>query len=200
MVRSETSTEQRILEIAADQIRSFGPARATIVSIADAAHMSHANVYRYYPSKRALFDEVTAAWLRPVESSIRVISDSPDPAYDKLERILFCIHKAYREKFEDDQVIFALFSSAVIEGRGVARKHRNRLQTEVQRVLEEGMSGGVFPVADLRKGLALVFDALHRFTHPVAVQLDRDVPKATLEQRFQRVTGLVIRALTSGRY
>ena len=48
-------------------------------------------------------------------------------------------------------------------------------------------------------GLAFVFDAMHRFIHPVSVGLDREAPEAALQQRVDRVTRVVARALTTGR-
>ena len=64
---ANSSADQRILELACDHLRRFGPKRTTIVGIAEAAGMSHANVYRYFPSKQALFEAVTALWLKPLE-------------------------------------------------------------------------------------------------------------------------------------
>ncbi len=58
--------------------------------------MSHANVYRYFRSKTALLEAVTTAWLAPLEAGLRVIADAPDPVYDKLERLLFAIHRGYK--------------------------------------------------------------------------------------------------------
>ena len=48
--------DARLLKIAAAHIRRHGIAKTTIVSIAAEAGMSHANVYRYFPSKWALFE------------------------------------------------------------------------------------------------------------------------------------------------
>ena len=66
---SPESVEARILEIARAHMRKFGAARATIVGVAQDAGMTHANVYRYFPSKATLFEEITASWLRPLESA-----------------------------------------------------------------------------------------------------------------------------------
>jgi AcrR family transcriptional regulator len=192
--------EARILEIAEEHIRRHGIERTTVIRIAEAAGMSHANVYRYYPSKSALIDEITAHWLKGLEVGIRVIVEAPDPAFDKLERILFGIHRAYRDKLEQDPAIFDLFARASAEGHGVARKHRNRLQLEIQRTLEEGVASHVFNIQDQRQALALIFDAMHRFIHPLAVKLDSDAPRTILEARAGNVAALVLRALQSGRY
>ncbi len=193
------SPELRILEIAAAHVRLRGLRRTTIVAIADEAGMSHANVYRYFPSKQALLEAVTERWLKPLEAGIREISDGPDPAYDKLERIVGAVQSAYREKLETDPDIFSVLAVAFEQGASLARRHRNRLQGELQRTIEEGISSGVFPQADHRRALTLLFDTLHRFLHPAAVKLDADVPRNQIDARFERTLSLVMGALTRGR-
>ena len=145
--------------------------------------MSHANVYRYFPSKDALIEAVTDQWLKPVESGLRDIADAPDPAYDKLERMLLSVHRAYREKLDSDPALFDLLIDALAKERPSARKHRTRVQSEIQRAVEEGIASGAFAMADRRRALSLIFDAAHRFIHPVALKLDRDTPSAPLAAR-----------------
>ena len=72
-------TDVRILELAADHIRRFGVERTTVTRIAEDAGMSHANVYRYYPSKAALIEEITADWLKPLETGCRTLPMRPTP-------------------------------------------------------------------------------------------------------------------------
>ena len=196
---AEAPTDQRLLDIAAAHIRRFGAAHVAIVRIAVEAGMSHANVYRYFPSKDALIDEVTAAWLKPLEAELRVIGDGPDPPADKLERLLFAVHRAYRAKLATDPEVFGLLVAAVADNRGVARKHRNRVQEEVQRAREAGMSAGGFARVDMRRAMALVFDMTHRFIHPASIRMDADVPASALETRASRVYAQLARALATGR-
>lgn len=192
-------TDLVILEIAADHIRRFGVERTTVTGIAEEAGMSHANVYRYYPSKTALIDEITAGWLKPLETGLRSIADAPDPAFDKLERLIFAVHRTYRDKLDSDPNIFSLFVEATAKGTSVARKHRSRIELEIQRILDEGASGGVFEISDMKKALALVCDALHKFIHPCAMSLDVAMARATLEDRAGFVATLVLAALAGGR-
>jgi AcrR family transcriptional regulator len=188
-------TDSRILQIAGDHVRKFGAARTTIVGIAAEAGMSHANVYRYFPSKDSLLDALTDHWLRPLEAGLHEIADAPDPADDKLERIVSAVYRAYRNKVETDPNLFALLREAVEQGRATGRRHRARIQSEVQRVIEEGMAGAVFRQGDQRRAIALVFDGLHRFLNPVAIQLDRDLPREQSDARCERLTAVVVRAL-----
>jgi len=195
---SSEPTDARILEFAAEYIRRHGLERTTVVAIAREAAMSHGNVYRYFPSKEALVDAVTHQWLKPIESGLRDICDGPDPAFDKLERILSAVHRAYRNKLEADPKIFELFIEASIRGRGVARKHRLKLQSEVRSVLEDGMASGAFPAHDIRRALALVFDVSHRFLSPPAIRVDGEVTRAQIDGRFERVLRALRRTLGSG--
>jgi AcrR family transcriptional regulator len=194
------SADVRILEIGAEHIRRYGLARTTITRIAAEALMSHANIYRYYPSKDALIDEITSAWLKPIEAGLRIIADAPDPAFDKLERILFALHRAYRGKFEHDPNLFELLVAANEEDSGVARRHRHRCQLEIQRVLEDGAGSGTFMIADFSKALALVLDAMHRFIDPATVKVDAKLPHQAVEGRVQQIIGLILRALATGRF
>ena len=179
--------DQRILELACDHLRRFGPKRTTIVGIAEAAGMSHANVYRYFPSKEALFDAVTSLWLKPLEEQLRVIVQGQDPAYDKLERALTALQSAYREKRDSDPILFRLLCDAIETGRRRSpRKHRNKVQGEIQAIVEEGISSGAFRMQDRRRAMALVFDLAHRFIQPVSIALDRSVSAAELEFRAGR--------------
>jgi len=193
------STDVRILEIGAEHVRRFGLVRTTITRIAAEAAMSHANIYRYYPSKEALIDEITSAWLKPIEAGLKVIAEAPDPAFDKLERILFVLIRAYRDKLEHDPNLFELLVLASAGNSSVARRHKHRCQIEIQRVLEEGTASGTFTIADSSNALALIFDTMHRFIDPAGVKIDSEVPRKVLEKRAQRIISLVLRALASGR-
>ena len=194
----ELAADQRILELAADHLRRFGPKRTTIVGIAEAAGMSHANVYRYFPSKQALFEAVTALWLQPLERQLRLVVEGQDPAYDKLERALAALQRAYREKLDVDPILFRLLCEAIEKGHVVARKHRNKVQSEIQAIVEEGINSGSFRLNDRRRAMALVFDLAHRFIQPVSIALDKGVSAAELEFRAGRVIAIVQRSLTFG--
>ena len=191
--------EGRLLDIATAHVRRFGAARTTIVGVAADAGMTHANVYRYFPSKAALLEEITASWLRPLEAKLHEAAEGADPAYDKLERMLLAVHRAYRQKLDSDPALFDLLIDSLTKERTAARKHRARVQSEMQRVVEEGVASGAFAMADRRRALALVFDASHRFIHPVAMKLDRDTPASALAARFERIVSMTLRALRTGR-
>jgi len=194
----EQAADQKILELACDHLRQFGPRRTTVVGIAEAAGMSHANIYRYFPSKEALFEAVTLMWLKPLEQQLHVIVQGQDPAYDKLERALTALQQAYREKRDGDPILFQLLCDAIRQGGGVARRHRNKVQSEIQAIIEEGIGSGAFRMQDRRRAMALVFDLAHRFIQPVSIALDKGVSAAEMDFRASRVIAAIQRSLAFG--
>jgi AcrR family transcriptional regulator len=192
------SVDARILAVAADHVRRHGLARTTVVSVAREAGMTHANVYRYFPSKTALADAVTGEWLRPVEVALADVADAPDPADDKLERMLLALAASRRDRLEGDPNLFDLFVAANEANRGVARKHAAKVRALVDRVIDEGTAAEVFTVRRRDRALTLVFDVCFRFFHPVPVRLDREVPRKIIDERLGVAVRVLLRALKGG--
>ena len=194
--------EGRLLAIALRHIRRDGWKRLTVVRIAEDAGMTHANVYRYFASKAAIGDRVVTDWLREIEQRLNDISQSPDPADDKLERFVTLLARAYDEKATGDPEVFAIFTDAAENGEAVAARHRQRTRELLRRVLDEGIGTRLFS-GDLRRLERLTLDGLHRFLDPHSVR--RSVARAEargpggMEARRDRVTRLVVRGLLGNR-
>ena len=96
------AVDARLLAVATEHLRRLGPKRVTVVAVAAEAGMTHANVYRYFPSKDALLDAVAGRWLRDVETRLAGIADAPDPADDKIERLLTALATVQRDALADE--------------------------------------------------------------------------------------------------
>jgi AcrR family transcriptional regulator len=190
--------DTRLLAIAADQLREFGPRHVTVVGIADAAGMTHANVYRYFTNKAALIDAVAGQWLREMEATIADIADSPDPADDKLERLIQAWAQIHRELLKEDRHLFDVYCTATETSRPLVRKHRARMRQLIERVLDEGIVTGKFDPRDREKAHAFISDAVYRFINPLTVRLDAEVPQDILDQRLATMIRVVLRALANG--
>lgn len=197
---TSVSTDARLLAIATDHLSRLGPKGVTVVAIAAEAGMTHANVYRYFPSRDALLDAVAARWLRALEAELTGIADAPDPPNDKIERLLGALGLAQREKLAREPNLFAVHLDATVASRPVARRHRVRLRLLIERVLEEGIGTGTFAVRDREPAIAYIFDASYRFTHPLAIQHDADLPHDLIDSRFGMVIQAIQRVLRYGMF
>ncbi len=189
------STQSRILSASAEHLRRLGATRLRVTAIAEELGMTHANVYRYYPSKLALAEAVISQWLKSVEVSLLETSGAPDPADDKLERMLNQLANGYRTKLEQDPKLFDVFAEAADQDRVIARRHRTRVRELLERVLEEGMQSHIFATTERSRIVAFVFDSAYRFIHPVAIRLDRNAPPQNLSQRRELIIAMLVRSL-----
>ncbi len=188
-------TDQRLLGIAAEHVRRFGMERTTVTGVAREAGMTHANVYRYFPSKTALADAVTGVWLRRLEASAADVADAPDPAEDKLERLLLLVMRSHRERLESEPNLYDLAVDAFVENRPVARNHRARLRDLIERILDDGVATEVFPATGRDRFIGLAFDLGYRFLNPWAVRLDRSIPFRVVETRHAAAAQALVRAI-----
>lgn len=197
MAQREPS-ETRILTVASEHLRKFGLKRFTVVAVADEAGMTHANVYRYFPSRVALIDAVVDVWLKATERRLADVADGPDPADDKLERLILALAKANRDLLQEDPHLFAALSLAVAKRHAVSRRNRTRVRTLFERVVDEGIATGVFDPRDRDRAIAFVIDATHRFIHPASLALEADVPQASVDTRLSSLIRVILRVLGSG--
>ena len=196
--KSPESTLQRILNAAIAEISAHSSERTTVVSIAQSAGMTHANVYRHFASKTALFDAISQGWLKPLEAQLGEIADSPDPARDKLERLITALFRAYRDRLDTDPPLFDLFVDAFKENRAPARQHRARIRILLDRIFDEGLSTGSLAIKSREKAMILVFDTLYRFLQPEAIRLDQEIPSRAIEARLLLTLSTLVRALAAG--
>ena len=188
----------RLLAVATEHLRRLGPKRVTVVAVANEAGMTHANVYRYFPSKEALLDAVAGGWLRGIETELARIADSPDPAEDKLERLLTALAAMQRETLDKEPNLFAVHLDATVRSRPIARRHRVRLRSLVEGVIEEGIATGAFAARERERAIAHIFDTSYRFTHPVAIQNDIGLPADIAKARLGAVITAILKVLRSG--
>ncbi|OJY36597.1 MAG: hypothetical protein BGP06_20685 [Rhizobiales bacterium 65-9] len=167
-----------------------------LVAVAEAAGMTHANVYRYFPSRDALADAVTVAWLKPIEAALLDAATAPDPAPDKLERMTLALAQAYRDRLEREPNLFALFVNAVEKARPAARKHRSRVRELLGRVVEEAI-GEDADRRDRERMMNLLFDSMHRFISPPNLLQDRKLPRAAFDERIGAVLQIALRSFRS---
>jgi len=188
----------RLLAIATEHLRRGGAKRVRLVAVAEEAGMTHANVYRYFTSRDDLLDAVVTAALRPVEAHLADVAGAPDPADDKLERMIFALARGYRDLLEREPRVFECYASAAAGNRPLARRHLGRVRRLFGDVIDEGRVAGIFEVSDRDAALAFLVDALHRFTQPSSVTADATRVRAMIDSRLQASVRIVLRVMRAG--
>ena len=172
------TADARILSIAADHLRRHGARGLTVVGVAEAAGMTHANVYRYFPSKGALIDAVAARWLKALEATLAEIADAPDPG----GRQARAPHPgrwpgSIATSSPRTAHLFEVYAEAAESAGRVVRKHRARLRQLDRAGPRRGHRDRTCSIRATGSGRSpSSSDAAYRFINPVAVRLDADMP------------------------
>src|SRR4051812_44699574 len=110
-------TRDRILSAAEDVIRRFGPNKATVVDVARALGVSHAALYRHVATKAELRDLVVGRWMETTMPPLRAIAASPDPAPQRLRRLLDALIATKRRRAADDPELFAAYRALAADAK-----------------------------------------------------------------------------------
>jgi AcrR family transcriptional regulator len=150
-----------------DVLRRFGPAKATVVDVARALGVSHAAVYRHFPSKAALREAVTRRWLgRVYDDLTAVAADTRRDPPDRLRAWLVALFRAKRRAATTDPELFATFRALAEEHSAAAAEHVTTLLAQLEGIVAAGVTGGDFAAADPAAAARAVFEATSSFHHP----------------------------------
>src|SRR6201999_3056972 len=90
---TETDTLERILVVAERLFRQIGYQKTTVGDIAKELHMSPANVYRFFESKKAIHEGVARTLMGEVEGAAKAIVERPGPATERLRELITTINR-----------------------------------------------------------------------------------------------------------
>jgi AcrR family transcriptional regulator len=188
----EALTRDRILEAAEVVLRRYGPAKATVVDVARALGVSHASVYRHFPSKADLRDAVTERWLAEVASPLAAVANEDGPAPERLLRWLDLLVSCKRARAVADPELFATYVELAAGARDVVKAHVGILVGQLARIVADGIAQGAFEPADTARVARAVFDATARFHHPAHASAWSD---PGIDTAYEGVRALVLGGL-----
>jgi AcrR family transcriptional regulator len=190
-----SDTRERILAAAEELLRKHGIAKTSVVDVARALEMSHANVYRHFASKSELQDAVAERWLTKIMTPLRVIVAEKGDAAVRLERWALSLAAQKRAKVLNDPELFEAYHAIAQDARAVIESHVGELLKHVATIIRDGVAQGAFKVKDPDTAATAVLNATARFHHPYHVK-ESGGRDTTAE--IKTVLKLVLAGLKSG--
>ncbi len=183
----------RILAAAEEMLRRHGADKTNVVDVARALGISHTNIYRHFPSKKALLDAVAARWLEVVTTPLEAIAqDRSRPASERLTAWFDTLRVAKQRKVLDDPELFRVYHRLAMAVRDLASTHVATLLGQVERIIAEGMKDGEFSASlDARVAAQACLHAMSPFHHP-ALLSQGPLPK---EEEARAVLNLLLAGL-----
>lgn len=181
----------RIVAAAAAIYARIGHGKTTVADIARALSMSHSNVYRFFPSKRAIEERVAHELLRPIAASAAEAAAGGGPAAQRLHAVLQTVARQHERAADHAPRLYQLIAAALREDWPVARAYTDRLHATLAKLIAGGQAAGEFRAGDPAALARCVLAATSAYLHPLATPASPDVPRPTLIQ----MTDFCLRAL-----
>jgi AcrR family transcriptional regulator len=159
-------TRDRILAVAEEVVRKFGPTKATVVDVARALGVSHAAVYRHMATKAELRGLVVRRWVEATMTPLRAIAAKPGPAPQRLRRLLDTLIAIKRRRAADDPELFAAYRTLAQGAQSVVAAHIEELVALAATIIRSGVKEGTFRTVDPVGAARAVLLATSRFHHP----------------------------------
>jgi AcrR family transcriptional regulator len=184
---TETNVRERILVTAERLFREIGYQKTTVADIAKALHMSPANVYRFFDSKKSINHGVARRLMGEVEAQSKAIATAPGSAADRLRELLKTIHRMNSDRYVADAKMHEMVAAAMEEDWQVCRPHMECMCGFLAKVIADGVASGEFAVSDVESAAFCTSAAMLRFFHPQMIAAFADKPNPSLDQMIDFV-------------
>ncbi|UFZ08338.1 TetR family transcriptional regulator [Bradyrhizobium ontarionense] len=178
----EPDTSERILVVAERLFRQIGYQKTTVADIAKELHMSPANVYRFFDSKRAIHQAVARSLMSEVEVAAQEIAGRQGPAAPRLRELLVTIHRMNSERYVGDAKLHEMVAVAMEESWEVCEAHMLLITEIIGSVIAQGLASGEFQAPDLVLAAKCATTAMMRFFHPQMIAQCATKPGPTVEE------------------
>lgn len=193
MTNEAQDHRDRILDIAAEQVRRFGEAKTNVVDIAKAMGLSHSALYRHFRSKADIFDALAARTMAEEADLAARFAMADGPAAERLRGLVLALHRSKQAKLGDDPEIHGLYRRIIAERPDLVGDYARRMTGLVRQILQDGISRGEFRIPDLDAAAGVVRDAVTVFVHPAHVE-QAVLAGLDMEPRLQAVIDILVGA------
>jgi AcrR family transcriptional regulator len=183
----ETDTRERILAAAWRLFRQIGYQKTTVADIAKELHMSPANVYRFFDSKKAIQEGVARDLMGDVEDVVNAVATKHGSAASRLRELMTTIHRMNSERYVGDAKLHEMVEIAMKESWEVCMAHMERITETMAAVIADGAASGEFEVADVPLAAICACTAMIRFFHPQMIAQSVNKPGPSLDQMIDFV-------------
>jgi AcrR family transcriptional regulator len=187
MDHTETDVRERILVTAERLFGEIGYQKTTVADIAKALHMSPANVYRFFDSKKSITAGVARRLMGEVEQASHVIVTRRQGAAERLRELLQTVHRMNSDRYVGDSKLHEMCAVAMEENWEVCRAHIDCMVGMTAAVIADGVASGEFHTSDVGVAALCTLTAMMRFIHPQLIAEFAHKPSPTLDQMIDFV-------------
>lgn len=193
----ETDIRTKIIDAAHKLIARYGYGKTTMADLAQACGMSPGNLYRYFPGKLDIAEQLaTQAFDEEVAALREVVRKPGITAADRL-KMFFCTQlRVSHAKLNTDTKIFEIAEIIRRERPQLANQNLARIRGLLAEILAAGNAAGEFDIADVVSAAEMIQCATWKYHYP---QLFTTLPLAELERELRGIIGMILQGITCAR-
>jgi AcrR family transcriptional regulator len=186
-----------ILEAATALVRRLGEGKTNMVDIGKALGVSHAALYRFFPSKAAVMDAIVQEAMDEEEELAGKWLDADGTAAERLMHMVLDIHRRKRARFSGDREIHDLYRRILVERQDMIVAYAQRMTRLIEKLIAQGVDRGEWHVSDVTTAAGVVRDAVTAFVHPqlLAQAIEANAP---VEHQLRTTVATLTRAFEAG--
>ena len=179
------TVKEQIVEAARERFLHYGYGKTTMAEVASDCRMSPGNLYRYFPGKLDIAEEIARRDSLVLERRLRALVNQPScSALVKLKNFLVELLEFTYRRVENDPRLAEMFWTIIRERPKMAEEVLAMEQGLMGQILSAGNACGELAVEDIPHTSAMISAATQRFRYP---QLRNPAP---LEQLKQELSGV----------
>lgn len=160
------ATRERIIQAAENLFRVVGYAKTTVADIATVLGMSPANVYRYFPTKAHINEEICDRLVRSFETHCIGAIEKKNTAFETIKVFLLEYHRSIRASLLNENRLYDMISIAMEQHWPVIQSHSDRLRRTLCSLIDHGIKSGEFKKNDAYKIASVVHESIAIFIYP----------------------------------
>jgi len=160
------ATKERIIETAESLFRDVGYAKTTVADIAGRLGMSPANIYRYFPTKAHINEEICDRLVRGIESRCAVSTSQESTIREQISRFVLAYHRALKESILKENRLHDMISIAMEQHWPVIQSHSERIRNTLLTMIEQGVAAGEFSDMGKHKMARAIHESIAIFIYP----------------------------------
>jgi len=186
-----------ILGAATALVRRLGEGKTNMVDIGRALGVSHAALYRFFPSKAAVMDAIVQEAMDEEEELAGRWLDAEGPAAERLLGMVLDIYHRKRARFTGDREIHDLYRRILVERQDMIIAYAQRMTRLIQKLIAQGVDRGEWHVSDVSRAAGVVRDAVTAFVHPQLLAQAIEM-NASVEDQLRATVLTLTRAFEAG--
>lgn len=197
-ISKEDQMRSRIIGAAEQVFRTYGFHKTTVADIASALSMSPANIYRFFKSKQAIHEALTAHMLAENERELAKVVAGAGSAAERLEAFITRLQALTVERYISEQKVHDMVIAAMADNWDVIQQHIESVIEMMGSIVADGVASGEFPPQDITAATLCAHSAITPFAHPILVAECMPEGPGALEAQARLVARFIITALKAG--